>query len=447
MGNRRFPAQETQGLEATHTTTNSEKAHNRSGSRIGDHDPIPPGNEAHDQPLPELDRLLVAFGRDGRLLVPQTSIQAIAPKRERIPKTSFKVFSDTESLKPGRYIPLSPRNSNQMYKKLFGIVLIAHLLAFGYLGLRTDDSPYPKESEVLEQPPSSSDDPSLEDEDDLLETVKPKLDKPIPLEFDASSTTSLPDSIRSDDLGTGLLVEIPSGRILWQKDSAQPVGIASMTKMMTALLAFEDIRDRDEIDFQTQVKVTNAAYRIGGSQVWLDPRETFALDELLISVMVKSANDSAYLVGEFLAGGNMNQFVERMNERAKTLNMSSTRFFNAHGLPETKADNTANCEDLARLANELLQYDQAIEWASMQKYAFRANAKEPTLLANHNRLITSTIGVDGMKTGYTKRAGYCITATCLRNERRLIAVTTGFDSGKRRDAFTRDLLDWGYTLP
>lgn len=331
-----------------------------------------------------------------------------------------------------------------MYKKIFGLVLIAHLLAFGYLGLRTDDSPPSEHAGDSELSPIAKESPSpfLDTEDDLLIPIEPILNA-----FDASSAIALPDSIRSDDLGAGLLVEIPSGRILWQKSSDKPVGIASMTKMMTALLAFEDVRDRDEIDFQTLIKVTNAAYRIGGSQVWLDPRETFTLEELLISIMVKSANDSAYLVGEFLADGNMDRFVKRMNERAAELKMTSTRFYNAHGLPEKQTDNTSTCKDLARLANELLRHDQAIEWASMLKYAFRANAKEPTLLANHNRLITSTIGVDGMKTGYTKRAGYCITATCLRNGRRLIAVTTGFNSSKRRDAFTRDLLDWGYTLP
>lgn len=331
-----------------------------------------------------------------------------------------------------------------MYKKIFGIVLIAHLLALGYLGLRTDDSPPSDHTENSEPSPIANKSPSsfLDDEDDLLIPVEPILS-----EFDASSATALPDSIRSDDLGAGLLVETPSGRILWQKSSDKPVSIASMTKMMTALLAFEDVRDRNEIDFQTLIKVTDAAYRIGGSQVWLDPRETFTLEELLISIMVKSANDSAYLVGEFLADGSMDRFVKRMNERAAELKMTSTRFYNAHGLPEKQTDNTSNCKDLARLANELLRHDKAIEWASMLKYAFRANAEKPTLLANHNRLITSTIGVDGMKTGYTKRAGYCITATCLRNGRRLIAVTTGFGSSKRRDAFTRDLLDWGYTLP
>ena len=338
-----------------------------------------------------------------------------------------------------------------MYKKFFGIVLIAHLLVFGYFGLRTtpdDNSDLPPVARSESISPSDTQEtlPS-EEQDDILLPVLPKPAKPAPLAFDASQTIELPATIRSDDLGTGLLVEVPSGRVLWSKDSQKPVGIASMTKMMTALLAFEDIRDRDDLSFETPIKVTKAAYRIGGSQVWLDPRETFSLEELLITVMVKSANDSAYLIGEFLSGGDMGAFINRMNERASELEMNATRFFNAHGLPEKETDNTATCEDLARLANELLHFDKAVEWASLEKYAFRADTNKPTLLANHNRLLSTTIGVNGMKTGYTKRAGYCIAATSERSGRRLIAVTTGFRSGKRRDEFTRNLIDWGYTQP
>jgi D-alanyl-D-alanine carboxypeptidase len=334
-----------------------------------------------------------------------------------------------------------------MYKKFFGIVLIAHLLVLGYLGLRTDSPPDANENSDDRAIPSELGMAASEEDDILIPVSAAKPEPTQRLVFDDSSPNELPASLQNSDLRTGLLVEVPSGRILWQKDSDQPVEIASMTKMMTALLAFEDVDAREEIAFSTPIKVTNAAYRIGGSQVWLDPRETFTLEELLVSVMVKSANDSAYLVGEYLAGGDMGQFIDRMNERAQELEMTNTRFRNAHGLPEKTEDNLASCLDLARLSAELLRHEKAIEWASLETYAFRANAKEPTILSNHNRLLSTTIGVDGMKTGYTKRAGYCIAATCERNDRRLIAITTGFSSGSKRDAFTRDLLDWGYTLP
>jgi len=252
-----------------------------------------------------------------------------------------------------------------MYKKLFGIVLVAHLLVLGYLGLRTDDSPKLDENDAFQSefasPQGQAGTPTLEDEDDLLELVKPKFDKPVALEFDVSAPNQLPTSIRSDDLRTGLLVEIPSGRVLWQKDREKSVGIASMTKMMTALLAFEDIRIRDEIDFETQVQVTNAAYRIGGSQVWLDPREIFSLEELLISVMVKSANDSAYLLGEFLSGGSMSQFIVRMNQRAQELKMDSThsstrtdsrkKQLTTHRIAKTWFDSPTNCSNTTKRSN------------------------------------------------------------------------------------------------
>ena len=334
-----------------------------------------------------------------------------------------------------------------MYKKIFGIVLIAHLIVLGYLGLRTESPQDPAEGNPGSSSGLVAGSSEQVDEDDVLIPVEAKPTEPPRLVFDASATNDLPAHLQGSDLRTGLLVEYPSGRVLWQKDSDQPVEIASMTKMMTALLAFEDIDARDDIELSTPIKVSNAAYRIGGSQVWLDPRETFSLEELLISIMVKSANDSAYLVGEYLEGGNMSAFIERMNERAQELEMTSTRFRNAHGLPEKTEDNVASCLDLARLSAALLRHEKAIEWASLETYSFRPNAKEPTILSNHNRLLSTTIGVDGMKTGYTKRAGYCIAATCKRNERRLIAITTGFSSGSKRDSFTRDLLDWGYTLP
>ena len=127
--------------------------------------------------------------------------------------------------------------------------------------------------------------------------------------------------------------------------------------------------------------------------------------------------------------------------------MTSTHFFNAHGLPEGKTGNTASCQDLARLAIALMRYELALEWASIPTYDFRADTDNPTVLANHNRLIATTKGVDGLKTGYTKGAGFCVTATCLRDGRRLIAVSTGFKSSKRRDTFTQELINWGYSEP
>ncbi len=336
-----------------------------------------------------------------------------------------------------------------MYKKLFGIALLAHILVFAYIGLRpgteTSDTSRPERTEPSSQTiPKGNAAPGLE-EDDFLEEIEPKLELSIIDQFSAPVFDVLPGNIRTDDLRSGLLYDFTNDRLLWERNSDEPVRIASMTKMMTALLAFEDEESLNDLSMDTVIQVTNAAFKIGGSQVWLDPRESFTLEELLISIMVKSANDSSYLVGEYIADGSMDLFVDRMNLRAVELNMNSTHFFNAHGLPEGDTGNTASCQDLARLAIALMRFDKALEWASIPTYDFRADSGKPTVLANHNRLILTTKGVDGLKTGYTKGAGYCVTATCLREGRRLIAVTTGFKSSKRRDTFTKELINWGYS--
>ena len=199
-----------------------------------------------------------------------------------------------------------------MYKKIFGIVLIIHLIAFAYFGLRSGSpSPLAGQTELSEE--SSSDAIQRGDsvEDDLLEEIAPKPEAVAPriIEFSQALNESLPTTINPEGLESGILFDATANRVIWEKDSQQPVRIASMTKMMTALLAFEDEAKRDDLSMDTIIKVSNAAYRIGGSQVWLDPRESFSLEELLITIMVKSANDSSYLVGEYLANGNIDQFI------------------------------------------------------------------------------------------------------------------------------------------
>ena len=335
-----------------------------------------------------------------------------------------------------------------MYKKIFGIVLIIHLVVFAYFGLRsgspnTESEPRPPINPIGSEVSQNGE----TTEDDILREIAPEPEVLAPriVEFSEALNDSLPANINPEGLDSGILFEANANRVIWEKNSRKPVRIASMTKMMMALLAFEDVEKRDDLSMDTVIKVSNAAFRIGGSQVWLDPRESFSLEELLITVMVKSANDSSYLVGEYIENGDMGQFIDRMNSRAAELNMTDTEFLNAHGLPEGATGNTASCQDLVRLALALYRFDKALEWASIPTYKFRAEAEEPTILANHNRLVLTTDGVNGLKTGYTKAAGFCVTATCERDGRILIAVTTGFGSSKQRDSFTKALLEWGYS--
>lgn len=259
---------------------------------------------------------------------------------------------------------------------------------------------------------------------------------------------NIPELPASKKADTGILVDLDTREVLWAKKPQSSVPIASMTKMMTLLLALEKIQNDPGINLDTPVKVSRSAFKIGGSQVWLDPRETFPLSELLKTVAIKSANDSAYLVAEFLAGGDEQAFVNEMNSRVGELKLPGTKFYNSHGLPGRTAaeDNVSTPEGMALLAEELLKYPKAIEWSSTWRTTFRK--KKPLELQNHNTLVRNCPGVDGMKTGYIKRAGYCTTVTCKRGGKRLVAVVTGFPlnpkRGRERDNFVRKLLDWGY---
>lgn len=241
---------------------------------------------------------------------------------------------------------------------------------------------------------------------------------------------------------TGILVDPATRKVLWAKNADRAVPIASMTKMMTLLLAEEAIA-AGKVTRDTPIKVTEAAYAIGGAQVWLDPRETFPLKELLKTIAIKSANDSAYLVGEYLGGGSMPAFVQAMNDRAKALGMAHTTFYDAHGLGDgAKRDNRSSAHDMAILAERLLGYPEVMRLASTRLDTFRDGK---LMLKNHNNLITNRVpGVDGLKTGYTSRAGFCVTFTCKRGGRRLIGCVTGYKTHRDRDAFCKALLDWGY---
>jgi len=241
---------------------------------------------------------------------------------------------------------------------------------------------------------------------------------------------------------SGILVEPETGKILWSKLSNKPMEIASMTKMMTVLLALEAVKN-GEISLDDKIKVTKSAARIGGSQVFLKEGEVFSLRDLLKTIMIVSANDSAYLIAEKIGDGSVKKFVDMMNKKAVELGMSSTHFYNPHGLPERGGrNNKSSAYDLAILACKLLNYPNAKKWASTWMDDFRnGNFK----LVNHNKLIKTVKGVDGMKTGYYKKAGFCVTLTAKQNGHRLVCVIIGAKTKTIRNTFAKKLLEWSAT--
>ena len=289
-------------------------------------------------------------------------------------------------------------------------------------------------------PPAVGPEVSHQAEEVLQQESGPEVPSTVDYDFrGAKSSLGLPNEALCK---TGILVDPVTRKVLWAKNADKSVPIASMSKMMTMLLA-EEALAAGRVSLTTPIKVTNAAYEIGGSQVWLDPKETFPLGELLKTVAIKSANDSAYLVGEYLGGGDISVFIKAMNDRAQDLGMKNTRFYDAHGLGDNKGNhNLSSAHDLVLLAEHLIRYPDVLRLSSTRMDSFRDGKMQ---LRNSNNLVFNRVpGVDGLKTGFTDESGFCVTITCLRGGRRLIGCVTGFKTSKQRDAFCKALLDWGY---
>lgn len=271
-------------------------------------------------------------------------------------------------------------------------------------------------------------------------------EEPFSQSFFRRELRELPTSLKgqADVCKNGLVVDWSAKTILWEKKSSESVPIASLTKMMTAWLVARDLETSSTISLSTRVPVTEAASKIGGRQVWLDPRETFTVDELLKCVLIRSANDCAYLLAQFFADGDHARFVTRMNAEAARLGLSSMTFYNAHGLPpDNGPENSGNAQELAYLAGHLLAKPEIVKWSSVRLDYIRQDTK-PFQLVSTNKLLERVAGVNGMKTGYTNKSGYCIVVTCDRSGRQVIVVVLGSLTGNARDALTEALLEWAY---
>lgn len=247
----------------------------------------------------------------------------------------------------------------------------------------------------------------------------------------------------------GILIDLNSRRVLWQLNPDKQVPIASLTKIMTLLLAYETLHQPTcELDLDTLITITPEARKVPPSGVGFRPEEkSFPLRSLMIAAAIKSANDATYLIAQTFGNGSADQFVEGMNDRALELGMTRTKFYNPHGLPgryEKRPDNVSTVRDLARLCEAYLTFPELHQWSSTTVATFRV----PNDLITHNNLLKKgkfhTPGVSGIKTGYTSNAGLCLAAVCDRDGRRLLAIVTGFNSGADRDRFTKNLLEWGY---
>jgi len=233
-----------------------------------------------------------------------------------------------------------------------------------------------------------------------------------------------------------LLVDINSGQTLVTHDAQARVEPASLTKLMTAYLTFAALKQK-RIQADMSVPVSERAWRAEGSRMFIDPRKPVTVDELVRGMIVQSGNDACIALAEAIAGSE-DAFVDMMNREAGRLGLKNTRFANSTGLPHPQHYSTA--EDLAKLAAALIR-DHPEHYSLYSNKEFRYNN---ITQSNRNRLLWTDPTVDGVKTGYTENAGYCLIASARRGERRLLSVVLGADSEAARAAESQKLLNHGF---
>lgn len=237
-----------------------------------------------------------------------------------------------------------------------------------------------------------------------------------------------------------VLMEASTGQIIYQRNANEKLHPASMTKMMSMLLIMEAI-EKGNIKWTDMVTASENASGMGGSQILLETGEKMSVDDLFKGIAIASGNDAVVALAEKVAGTE-DAFVKMMNDKAKQLGLKNTNFKNPHGLDAT--DHYSSAYDMAQIGKELVKHEKVLEYSSIYEYYLRDGTDRKTWLVNTNKLVRFYDGVDGLKTGYTKEAGYCLTATALKNGMRIIAVVMGEPDSKTRNKEVTELLDYAY---
>ena len=254
----------------------------------------------------------------------------------------------------------------------------------------------------------------------------------------------LPFNIYAMELATNassvIVMEPTTGEIIYERNSHERRHPASMTKIMTMLLVMEAI-EKDIIKWDDMVTVSSNASSMGGSQILLETGEQMSVYDMFKGLAVASGNDAAVALAEKIAGTE-EMFVKMMNDRAKELGLQDTNFKNCHGLDEANHYSTAY--DMAIMAKELVKHTKIFEFTSIYEDYLRKDTDRSFWLVNTNKLVRFYKGVDGLKTGYTSEAGFCITATANINDMRIITVVMGEPDSDTRNKDVSSVFDYVY---
>ena len=252
--------------------------------------------------------------------------------------------------------------------------------------------------------------------------------------------------VKAEDVGlaksakSAILIEATTGEVIFEKNSHEKLVPASMTKMMTMLLIIESI-EANVIRWDDLVTVSENASGMGGSQILLETGEKMSVKDLFKGIAIASGNDASVALAEQIYGTEAN-FVSKMNNRAKELGLKNTNFKNVHGLDA--ANHYSSAYDMAVIAKELVKHEEVLKYTSIYEDYLRINSPRKIWLVNTNKLVRFYDGVDGLKTGYTAEAGYCLTATAKKNNSRFIAVVMGVSDSKTRNAEVSEMLNFAF---
>lgn len=241
---------------------------------------------------------------------------------------------------------------------------------------------------------------------------------------------------------SSILIEASTGKILYEKNKDERYAPASMTKMMSLVIIMDNIYNGN-LRLDEMIKTSKNASGMGGSQIFLKEGEEMSVDDMLKGITIGSANDATVALAERIAGSE-EAFVKIMNEYAKKLGLKNTHFKNCTGLDEI--DHYSSAYDMSVIARELVKHDKILNYSSIYETYLRSDTDNKFWLVNTNKLVRFYKGVDGLKTGYTDTAGYCLTATINKDNMRVIAVVMGEDSSTTRNSEVSRLLDYAYNL-
>lgn len=240
---------------------------------------------------------------------------------------------------------------------------------------------------------------------------------------------------------SGLLMDADSGKIIFEKDKNKRVAVASMTKMVAQIIVMENVKAK-KIKWDDVVTVSKNAADMGGSQIYIAEGEKITVEDLMKGISMASGNDATVAMAEYISGSE-NKFVELMNKKVKELGLKNTVFKNCTGLDED--GHYSSAYDMAVIARELIvKHPDIFRFSSVYEDYLRENTDNKFWLVNTNKLVRFYEGADGLKTGHTDNAGYCLAATAKKNNLRLIAIVLGEGNATTRNNETMELLDYGY---